>query len=488
MHRAKNKNKKTKMEDNNFLVKKTASFIVVFLFLFFLLTVVLMQTAYATDTREPEVKVFNYGEIITPERAFYAFGQGFHGGVDVAVGDLGGDGKNEIITGAGNGGGPQVRYFSRTGAFINQFFAYAEEIHTGINVAAGDVSGNGKDEIITAPRKGGGPQVRIFDGWGNPIYTTGFFAFDESFRGGVNITACDVDGSGVDEIVAAAGPTGEPHVRVFNKEGNYIGLDFRPFGENDRGGVTVACGNVDGGKDEEIIMGIQSAGESWVKVYKGNNERTIIGEFRAFDPAFRGGVDVAGGDVDGDGKDEVIVSVFGAGGPQVKFFEADGHEIHPGFMAYEENFRGGVNIAAGNLDKDKEAEIITGPSKAYPQGNSEKAKSIEVNLLEQKIYAYEYGYKVKEALISGGLPGTPSPVGDFAIFRKIYSHLYSGPGFYLPNTLYNMNFYGPYYIHGAYWHNNFGHPMSHGCINLSYPDAEWFWNWSEIGTPVSVHW
>ncbi|MFH1536452.1 MAG: L,D-transpeptidase family protein [Patescibacteria group bacterium] len=467
--------------------KNAAKLLAVFLFLFFFLSLILVNTAYATPSRSPEVKTWNYEEVISPDKSFFAFDQGFQGGVSVAIGDLGGDGKNEIVTGAGNGGGPQVRFFSKRGTFINQFFAYDEGFHGGINVAVGDLEGDGKEEIITAPKKGGGPQIRTFDGWGNPIFTNGFMAFDENFKGGVNITAGDVDGDGQEEIIAGAGQGGSPHVRVFNKQGEYTGLDFIPFSENDKGGVTVAAGNFDGDKNDEIVMAIQSVGETWVKVYKTNADKTILGEFRAFPVEVRGGLNIAAGDVDGDGRDEVIVAIASIGGPQVKFFESYGAEIHPGFMAYEENFRGGVNLAAGNLDADDEVEIITGPSKTAPSGNLDYAKYYEVNLSEQKAYAYEYGYKVKEMLISGGLPGTPSPTGTFSVFRKIYSHLYAGPGFYLPNTLYNLNFYGPYYIHGAYWHNNFGHPMSHGCINLSYPDAEWMFNWAEVGTPVIVH-
>ncbi|MBU0732239.1 L,D-transpeptidase family protein [Patescibacteria group bacterium] len=468
-------------------LKKAAGFMVVFLFLFIILAAVLVNTAYASEQREPEVKVFNYGNEINQELNFYAYGQGFHGGVDVAIGDYRGNKNNEIITAAGNGGGPQVRVFASNGHFLNQFWAYSETFHGGVNVAAGDLDGDGKAEIITGPMKGGGPHVRVFDKNGNPKYTMGFFAFDEGFRGGVDVTAGDLNGDGRDEVIAAAGPGGSPHIRVFDVYGNYTGLDYRPYAESDRGGVSVAAGNIDGGHDDELVTGIFSAGEAWVKVYKGDANRTVIGEFRAFDSGFRGGVNVATGDVDGDNKDEILVSVAAGGGPQTKFFEIDGREIHPGFMAYEEDFRGGVHVAAGNLDADKEAEIVTGPSKLMPEGNLTYNKYFEVNLSEQKAYAWENGYLQREMLTSTGLPGTPTPTGVFHIIRKIYSHLYVGPGYYLPNTLYNAEFTRAYYIHGAYWHNNFGHVMSHGCINLSYPDAEWMFNWIEVGTPVLIH-
>jgi lipoprotein-anchoring transpeptidase ErfK/SrfK len=62
-----------------------------------------------------------------------------------------------------------------------------------------------------------------------------------------------------------------------------------------------------------------------------------------------------------------------------------------------------------------------------------------------------------------------------------------GPGFYLPDVPYTMYFYEGYGIHGTYWHNNFGHPMSHGCVNMRTSEAEWMFNWASVGTLVNVH-
>ena len=63
----------------------------------------------------------------------------------------------------------------------------------------------------------------------------------------------------------------------------------------------------------------------------------------------------------------------------------------------------------------------------------------------------------------------------------------AGPGYYLPNVPYTMYFYQGYGLHGTYWHHNFGTPMSHGCVNLATPDAEWLYNWASVGTLVNVH-
>ena len=113
---------------------------------------------------------------------------------------------------------------------------------------------------------------------------------------------------------------------------------------------------------------------------------------------------------------------------------------------------------------------------------------IDVNLSQQRLTAYEGQAPVFTTLISGGLPGTPTVVGRFAIQTKLAAQTMSGPGYWLPNVPYVMYFYAGYAIHGTYWHNNFGHPMSHGCVNVTTPDAAWLYGWASIGTPVVTHW
>lgn len=113
---------------------------------------------------------------------------------------------------------------------------------------------------------------------------------------------------------------------------------------------------------------------------------------------------------------------------------------------------------------------------------------IDVNLRTQRLTAYQGNTPVFSALISGGLPATPTVVGRFAIYSKLTSTRMTGPGYDLPGVPYTMYFYKGYAIHGTYWHNNFGRPMSHGCVNMRTQDAAWLFNWASIGTPVVTHW
>lgn len=124
------------------------------------------------------------------------------------------------------------------------------------------------------------------------------------------------------------------------------------------------------------------------------------------------------------------------------------------------------------------------PSQSAPTAS----RWIDVNLRTQRLTAYEGNTPVFSALISGGLPATPTVVGRFAIYSKLTSTRMTGPGYDLPGVPYTMYFYKGYAIHGTYWHNNFGRPMSHGCVNMRTQDAAWLFNWASIGTPVVTHW
>jgi lipoprotein-anchoring transpeptidase ErfK/SrfK len=120
-------------------------------------------------------------------------------------------------------------------------------------------------------------------------------------------------------------------------------------------------------------------------------------------------------------------------------------------------------------------------------GTSYGSRWIDVNLSQQMVYAYEGDVAVNSFLASTGTWATPTVTGSYKIYVKYVSTTMTGPGYNLPNVPYTMYFYKGYGIHGTYWHHNFGVPMSHGCVNLSIPDAQWLYNWASVGTVVNVH-
>jgi hypothetical protein len=118
-------------------------------------------------------------------RSFYAYDPQFAGGVNVAAGDIDGDGLDDIITGAGASGGPHVKVFSgASGEEIRSFHAYDPQFAGGVTVAAADFDGDQLAEIVTGAGLGGGPHVKTFSGASGEEMLS-FYAYDPSFGGGV---------------------------------------------------------------------------------------------------------------------------------------------------------------------------------------------------------------------------------------------------------------------------------------------------------------
>ncbi len=118
-------------------------------------------------------------------------------------------------------------------------------------------------------------------------------------------------------------------------------------------------------------------------------------------------------------------------------------------------------------------------------------KWIDINITTQTITAFQDATPLKSVLVSTGVSWHPTPIGRFKVYVKVASQTMSGGSgseyYYLPGVPWVMYFSGANAIHGTYWHSNFGHPMSHGCVNLTIADAKWFYDWAAIGTPVISH-
>jgi lipoprotein-anchoring transpeptidase ErfK/SrfK len=122
-----------------------------------------------------------------------------------------------------------------------------------------------------------------------------------------------------------------------------------------------------------------------------------------------------------------------------------------------------------------------------PSGVGYSDRWIDINLSEQRTYAYEGDNLINSFIVSTGTWRYPTVTGTYNVYVKYRYADMSGPGYYLPDVPYVMYFYKGYGLHGTYWHNNFGTPMSHGCVNLQTDDAGWLFDWSHIGIVVNVH-
>ncbi|MBV8959985.1 MAG: hypothetical protein JO087_14555, partial [Actinobacteria bacterium] len=274
----------------------------------------------------PHVKGFNAG--VMTQTNFYA--DNGTGGASVAVGDVEGNGTPDIVVGSGPGHSPMVWVFKQNGTPVTSFVPYDPNFKGGVNVAAADVTGDSKAEIITGAGSGGGPHVRIFNGSGQAV--GGFFAYDPAFHGGVNVAGGDLNGGGKAEIVTGAGPGGGPHVRVFDGSGSPVGSGFFAYDPHFVGGVSVAAGT------NRIVTGAGRGGGPHVRLFDGAGTPSG-GGFFAYDGAFFGGVWVA------LGPNGIVTGPGSGGGPDVREFSLSGAKTGE-FLAYEAAFTAGVKVAA----------------------------------------------------------------------------------------------------------------------------------------------
>ena len=205
---------------------------------------------------------------------------------------------------------------------------------------------------------GGGPRVRVYDSNTNQVLFDDY-VYDVNFTGGVRVAVGDVTGDGVPDLVTAAGFGGGPHIRVFDGVTFQVVSEFFAYEDNFRGGAFVAVGDLAGTGINQIITGPGNGGGPLVKIFNGDG--STVRAFFAYDPIFRGGVRVAAGDVNGDGFANIITGAGVGGGPHVRVFNAGDASVLTEYLAYDPNYRGGVYVAAGDVDGDGFADIITGP-------------------------------------------------------------------------------------------------------------------------------
>jgi hypothetical protein len=261
----------------------------------------------------------------TARASLAAFDPAAAGGVRVATADFNGDGVPDLVVGTGPGVPTLVRVLDGTDQ--HELFSvqpFEATFTGGVFVAAGDLNGDGTPDVVVTPDEGGGPRVEVFGGKDGAVLANFFGIDDPNFRGGARAAVGDVNGDGTPDLVVAAGFGGGPRVAVFD-------------------GTTVLSGT----------------------------PARLVGDFFAFpDDAttLRNGVFVAAGDVNGDGSADLIFGGGPGGGPRVLVLSGkdlvqsgSGSPVPlANFFAGDPNSRGGVRVAAGNLDGDNLADLVTG--------------------------------------------------------------------------------------------------------------------------------
>ena len=303
---------------------------------------------------------------------------------------LSASGSRNILIAPVSGRNVDALITDKTGSVSTQFLVFPEFFKGGAELVSSDVDGDGQLEIISGAGSGGGPQVRIFNQLGE--VESQFFAYNSSFRGGVHVASADFDKDGVDEIVASAGEGLSSEVRIFDNQGN-IKWFFNVSANGLKGGITVSASDIDKDGEVEIITGTGGGSLPLVQVFDklGNKEVSFL----AYPEIFRGGVNVAVGDIDADGEIEIVTVAGNGGGPQVRVFNNKG-EVESQFFAFEKTFRGGANIAVGNVDSDSDIEIIIGSGKG-------RASEVRVFRMYGANFLQESVFSVFEDSYQGGV-------------------------------------------------------------------------------------
>jgi hypothetical protein len=316
---------------------------------------------------------------------FAPYGAGYTGGVSVAVGDVNGDGYLDVVTGQQVGSAEVKVYDGKSfidGTFnaanpdaslVTHFLAYDPVYHVGVNVAVGDINGNGFDDIVTGA-SAGNPHVKVYSGLdiANKSFRpdapetsllTSFFAYGLQFNIGVNVAVGDINGDGFADIVTGA-TAGNPHVKVYDGAGiardnvgyqaeNHILNQFFAYGLQYNIGVNVAVGDVNGDGYGDIITGA-AAGNPHVKVYDGKSvgagaaaESNVIDQFFAYGLQFNVGAAVAATDFDGDGMAEILTGAS-TGTPHFRVVHGNATGVVPPalFEGIPADFHGGLTVSA----------------------------------------------------------------------------------------------------------------------------------------------
>lgn len=248
-----------------------------------------------------------------------AFDKSFVGGVRVAAGDFNGDNVPDVVAGTGPGAATLVRIIDPvTQMVLFEIQPFESTFTGGIYVSAGDLTGDGIADLVVSPDEGGGPRVDVYSGAGFAKVASFFGIADPNFRGGARTAVGDVNNDKRADLAVAAGFGGGPRVAVFN-------------------GTTVTTGT----------------------------PAVLFSDFFAFEQTLRNGVFIAIGDINDDGFAEVVAGGGPGGGPRITAFSGKSlltNQYVPlaNFFAGNDSNRGGIRVAARDLNSDGSFEIMAG--------------------------------------------------------------------------------------------------------------------------------
>jgi hypothetical protein len=294
----------------------------------------------------------------------------------------------------------------------------------GLSIAVGDVfpevGGGVENEIVVGAGPGELPYVRVYSPAG--VLEAEFLAYDPSFRGGVNVALANTDidpaNPSLMEIITGTGPGGGPLVRVFNPSSRTQVRQFLAFEASFRGGVNVAGGQLnEATPEDEVVVGAGFGGAPVVRVF--NQNGTAFSSFFAYESTFRNGVNVAVGNVNVQGAansgDEIITGPGEGGAPLLKIFTETGVLVR-NFFAFDFQSRNGLVVATGATDGNTLGEEIFAVEQFTPLTQAPRVRAFSgqsAGQIESEFFPFPAGYTRYVNIAVGELllnPSVPFPL------------------------------------------------------------------------------
>lgn len=259
----------------------------------------------------------------------------------------------------------QLTVFNADGTIRFNMQPFGVSFTGGVRTATGDVNGDRIEDVIVGPGPGGGSQLMVISGDDGSILYDFPSVYAPTFNHGVYVASGDFNRDGYDDFVVAPGPGHAAPVIGYSGFDGSVLFSFSPFGASNKQGVTVAVADVDGDRRPDLIVGNASFG-SQVRVYRYTTS-LLTAPYRSFSamPAtLRGGVFVAAGDTNGDGRSEIIVGSNTSFGQtsRVRVFDGATNKLRSDLTPFA-SYRMGLRVATDDLDGDGKADILITPAR-----------------------------------------------------------------------------------------------------------------------------
>jgi hypothetical protein len=252
-----------------------------------------------------------------------------------------------------------------TGGVSLTVAAFPSTMKKGVRVALGDVDLDGVPDLITGPGPGVLAEIHTFSGVSGFPIGPSFLPFETNYKGGVYVASGDVNGDGMKDAIVARAKGAPPEVKVFSAFDGSVLTDVTAFESTFKGGVTVAAADFDRDGDVEIVVGAGKGRSPDIHVYDSAglpftsvSLPSFDNDITAFAPTFKGGVFVAAGDVDGDGIPDIIAGAGRGGVPEVHVFDGEDGSQMSVCTPFSSKLKKGVRVATADVDADGKLDVI----------------------------------------------------------------------------------------------------------------------------------